>query len=145
VHSDVCDSISLNGRDGSRYLSHLLMISVDITMSTWWDISLNPLKKIKKFKVKVENQLRKKIKVFRIDRDGEYLNGGFKEYLKTHEFFHSTLLLGRLNGMIFLRKEIGSYWTWFILWLATLSYHTLFEDLYLKLQHLCWIKCHLNP
>jgi transposase InsO family protein len=41
--------------------------------------------KFKEFKAEVENQLRKKIKVFRMDRDGEYLSGKFRGYLKAHE------------------------------------------------------------
>jgi transposase InsO family protein len=40
--------------------------------------------KFKEFKAEVENQLRKKIKIFRTDRDGEYLSGDFREYLKEH-------------------------------------------------------------
>jgi hypothetical protein len=35
--------------------------------------------KFKEFKAEVENQLGKKIKVFRTDRDGEYLSGDFRE------------------------------------------------------------------
>jgi transposase InsO family protein len=43
--------------------------------------------KFKEFKVEVEveNQLGKKIKVFRTDQDGEYLSGEFMGYLNTHE------------------------------------------------------------
>jgi hypothetical protein len=41
-------------------------------------------KKFKKFKTEVENQLGKKIKVFRTDRGGEYLSGEFKGYLKAY-------------------------------------------------------------
>jgi transposase InsO family protein len=40
--------------------------------------------KFKEFKAEVENQLGKKIKVFRTDRGGEYLSSDFREYLKEH-------------------------------------------------------------
>jgi transposase InsO family protein len=41
--------------------------------------------KFKEFKTEVENQLGKKIKVFRTDRGGEYLSGKFRGYLKANE------------------------------------------------------------
>jgi transposase InsO family protein len=42
------------------------------------------LEKFKEFKAEVENQLGKKIKVFRTDRGREYLCGEFRGYLKAH-------------------------------------------------------------
>jgi transposase InsO family protein len=50
--------------------------------------------KFKEFKAEVENQLGKKIKVFRTYRGGEYLSGDFREYLKEHGIVPQLTPLG---------------------------------------------------
>jgi transposase InsO family protein len=85
VHSDVCGPMSISARDGSRYF-----VTFTDDFSRYGYIYLmrhksESFEKFKEFKVEVENQLGKKIKVFRTDRDGEYLSGEFRGYLKAHE------------------------------------------------------------
>jgi hypothetical protein len=57
--------------------------------------------KFKEFKVEVKNQLGTKIKVFRTDRDGEYLSGEFRRYLKAHRIVPHLTPSGtpQLNGV----------------------------------------------
>ena len=57
----------------------LLMISVDMDLSIWWDINFE---KFKEFKNEVQNQLGKNIKILRSDRGGEYLSQEFDNHLK---------------------------------------------------------------
>jgi transposase InsO family protein len=84
VHSDVCGPMSISARDGSRYF-----ITFTDNFSRYGYVYLmrhnsKSFENFKEFKTEVENQLRKKIKVFRTDRSGEYLSGEFRGYLKAH-------------------------------------------------------------
>jgi transposase InsO family protein len=84
VHSDVCGPKSISVRDGSRYF-----VIFNDDFSRYGYIFLMRRKseffeKFKEFKTEVENQFGKKIKVFRMDRGGEYLSGEFRGYLKAH-------------------------------------------------------------
>jgi transposase InsO family protein len=84
MHSDVCGPMSISARDGSRYF-----VTFTDDFSRYGYVYLmrhksESFKKIKEFKAEVENQLGKKIKVFITDRDGEYLSGEFRGYLKAH-------------------------------------------------------------
>jgi hypothetical protein len=72
VHSDVCGPMSISSRDGSRYF---VTFTDDFSKYDYVYLMRQKsefFKKFKEFKAEVENQLRKKIKVFRTDRDGEY-------------------------------------------------------------------------
>jgi GAG-pre-integrase domain len=80
VHSDVCGPMSISARDGSRYF-----VTFTDDFSRYGYVYLMRHKseyfeKFKEFKAKVENQLGKKIKVFRTNRGGEYLSGEFRGY-----------------------------------------------------------------
>jgi GAG-pre-integrase domain/Integrase core domain len=84
VHSDVCGPMSISARDKSRYF-----VTFTDDFSRYGYVYLmrhksESFEKFKEFKAEVENQLGKKIKVFRTDRDGEYLRGEFRGYLKAH-------------------------------------------------------------
>jgi Integrase core domain len=90
VYNDVCDPLSINARDGSRYF-----ITFTDDFSRYDYVYLMRYKsesfeKFKEFKAEVENQLGKKIKVFRTDRSGEYLSGEFRGYLKAHGTTHPS-------------------------------------------------------
>ncbi len=62
---------------------------------------MNPLKKFKEFKSKVENQMGKSIKTLRSDRGGEYLSTEFDEYLKEYGIISQLTPPGmpQLNGV----------------------------------------------
>jgi hypothetical protein len=45
-----------------------------IIISIWWDMSLNHLKKFKKFRNEVKKLTEKSIEIFWWDRGGEYLS-----------------------------------------------------------------------
>jgi transposase InsO family protein len=84
VHSDVCGPMSISARDGSRYF-----VTFIGDFSRYGYVYLmrhksKSFKKFKEFNAEVENQLGKKIKVFRTYRGGEYLSGKFRGYLKAH-------------------------------------------------------------
>jgi hypothetical protein len=64
VHSDVCGPMSIRARDGSRYF-----VTFIDDFSRYGYVYLmrhksESFEKFKKFKAKIKNQLRKKIKVF---------------------------------------------------------------------------------
>jgi transposase InsO family protein len=84
VHSDICGPMSVSARDGSRYF---VTFTDDFSRYDYVYLMRHKSKyfeKFKEFKAEVENQLGKKIKVFRVDRGGEYLSGEFRGYLKAH-------------------------------------------------------------
>jgi hypothetical protein len=85
VHSDICDPMSISARDRSRYF-----VTFTDDFSRYGYVYLmkhksESFEKFKKFRAKFENQLEKKIKVFRMNRGGEYLRSEFRGYLKAHE------------------------------------------------------------
>jgi transposase InsO family protein len=85
VHSDVCGPTSISARDGLRYF---ITFTDDFSRYGYVHLTRHKSKsfeKFKEFKAEVENQLGKKINVFRTDRGGEYLNSEFRGYLKAHE------------------------------------------------------------
>jgi transposase InsO family protein len=76
--------MSIGARDGSRYF---VTFTDDFNRYSYVYLMRHKSEsfdKFKEFKAEVENQLGKKIKVFRTDRGGEYLSGDFREYLKEH-------------------------------------------------------------
>jgi transposase InsO family protein len=84
VYSDVCGPMSISARDGSKYF-----VTFTDNFSRYGYVYLmrhksESFEKFKEFKAEVENQLGKKIKVFRTNRGEEYLSGEFREYLKAH-------------------------------------------------------------
>ena len=58
--------------------------------------------KFKEFRTEVENQLGKRIKAIRSDRDGEYLLGDFKDYLTQNGIVSQWTALGtpQQNGVV---------------------------------------------
>jgi GAG-pre-integrase domain/Integrase core domain len=101
MHSDVCGPMSISARDGSRYF-----VTFTDDFSKYGYVYLmrhkfESFEKFKEFKAEVENQLGKKIKVFRTERGGEYLRGEFRGYLKAHGIVPQLTPLGTLqwNGV----------------------------------------------
>jgi Integrase core domain len=71
VHSDVCGPMSISARDRSRYF---VIFTDDFSRYGYVYLMRHKsesFEKFKEFKTEVENQLGKKIKVFRTDRGGE--------------------------------------------------------------------------
>jgi GAG-pre-integrase domain/Integrase core domain len=84
MHSDVCGPMSISARDGSRYF---VTFTDDFSRYDYVYLMRHKsesFEKFKEFKAEVENQLGKKIKVFRTDWGGEYLSDEFRGYLKAH-------------------------------------------------------------
>ena len=82
IHSDVCGPFTKVARGGFIYF-----ITFTDDYSRYGYVYLMKYKhecfeKFKEFKAEVENQLGKSIKTLRSDRGGEYLDTGFREYLK---------------------------------------------------------------
>jgi transposase InsO family protein len=84
VHSDVCGPMSISARDGSRYSVMFTDYFSRYDYVYLMKYKSESFEKFKEFKAEVENQLGKKIKVFRMDRGGEYLSREFRGYLKAY-------------------------------------------------------------
>ena len=63
----------------------------------------------KRFHSEVEKQTGKSIKMFRSDREEEYLSDSFIDYLKENEILSQWPPLGHHNTMVYLKEEIEPY------------------------------------
>jgi hypothetical protein len=70
MYSDVCGPISISVRDGSRYFVTFTDNFSRYDYIYFMRHKSESFEKFKEFKAEVENQLGKKIKVFRTDRGG---------------------------------------------------------------------------
>ena len=81
IHSDVCGPMSIQARGGYEYF---ITFTDDysrlgyVYLMKW---KSEAFEKFKEFRAEVENQLGKRIKAIRSNRNGEYLLGDFKDYL----------------------------------------------------------------
>lgn len=84
VHSDICGPINPSSNGGKRYI---ITFTDDFSRKTWVQFlreKSEALAAFKNFKVLVENEVGKPIKVLRTDRGGEYNSGEFDTFCKTH-------------------------------------------------------------
>jgi transposase InsO family protein len=82
VDTDLCGPLKATSPSGSKYF--ITMID-NYSRKVWAGFlknKSNALSFFKVFKIKVENQIGRKIKVLRSDRGGEYLSKAFDDYLK---------------------------------------------------------------
>jgi transposase InsO family protein len=101
IHSDLCQMNGMLTEGGKRYF----MTMIDdasrycyVYLLKTKDGSLNCFKT---YKAKVENQLKKKIKCFRSDRDGEYFSNEFDLFCAEHGIIHERTpsYSPQLNGV----------------------------------------------
>ncbi|GJS54234.1 putative RNA-directed DNA polymerase [Tanacetum coccineum] len=82
IHTDVCGLLRHVSRQGASYF---ITFTDDYSLYGYVYLLKHKLEVFETFKVfknKVENQLGKTIKAIRLDRGGEYIRQGFKDYLK---------------------------------------------------------------
>jgi len=101
IHTDECGLFFVMARAGYHYF-----ITFTDNLSRYGYVYLMKYKskcfeKFKEFKVGVENQIGKSIKIFRSDRGGEYLSTKFNEYLKANAIISqlTPLTTPQLNGV----------------------------------------------
>lgn len=90
VHTDLCGPMPCSSLSGSKYF--LLFID-DFSRKTFvyfLKTKSEVFEKFKSFKVLVENQTGRKIKVLRSDNGGEYINSNFQMFLKDNGIRHQT-------------------------------------------------------
>ncbi|KAL0420487.1 UNVERIFIED_CONTAM: hypothetical protein Slati_3071600 [Sesamum latifolium] len=100
VHTDVCGTLSIPTRGGFSYF-----ITFTDDHSRYGYVYLKRHKsegfgRFKEYRLEVENQTNRKIKVLRSDRGGQYLSGEFTDYLKENGILSQWTPPGapQLNG-----------------------------------------------
>ena len=90
VHSDICDSNDVLTHGGKGYF-----ISFIDDFSKYYYVYLVNHKselfyKFKVYKTEVENELERKIKILRSDRDGEYTSLNMSNFCEMHGIIHEV-------------------------------------------------------
>ena len=91
IHSDVCGKLPVSLGGGQYFVTFI----DDSTRYCWTYILKNKsevFEKFKEWKILVENQYNKRIKVFRSDNGGEYCSTAFKTFLKSNGIVHQTTI-----------------------------------------------------
>lgn len=101
IHTDLCGPMPCSSLSGAKYF--LLFID-DYTRKTFVYFLTKKSEvfdKFKQFKVLVENQTNKRIKILRSDNGGEYTSSVFQAYLKANGIRHQTTVPGspQQNGV----------------------------------------------
>ncbi|KAL0462629.1 UNVERIFIED_CONTAM: Retrovirus-related Pol polyprotein from transposon TNT 1-94 [Sesamum latifolium] len=107
IHTDVCGPLNTPDREGYSYF----IIFTD-DYSRYGYVYLMRYKfeafgRFKEYRLEVENQISRKIKVLRSNQGGEYLSGEFIDYLKENGIFSQWTHLGtpQLNGVAERRNQ----------------------------------------
>ena len=87
-HSDICELNGMLTRGGNRYFITFIDDYSRFTYAYLLKHKDDAFKVFKIYKTEVENQLRKKIKVFRSDRGGEYFSNDFNNFCEEHGIIH---------------------------------------------------------
>lgn len=90
VHTDVCGPMQVASLNGSHYFVTFIDDFSRKTFIYFMNRKNEVFEKFKLFKVLVENQQSRKIKILRSDNGGEYVNGVFQEYLRSCGIKHET-------------------------------------------------------
>ena len=88
VHTDICELNGILTRDGNRYFITLIDDSSRFTYVYLLKHKEDAFNVFKVYKVEVENQLGKKIKIIRSDRGGEYFSNEFIVFCEDHGIIH---------------------------------------------------------
>jgi hypothetical protein len=88
VHSDLCEMNGILTKGGKRFY----FTFIDDSTRFWYVYLLKTKVKVftyfKTYKAEVENQLERKIKRLRSDRDAEYFSNVFDEFYMEHGIIH---------------------------------------------------------
>ena len=80
IHTDVCGPMQTRSLSGARYF----LIFVDDRSRFTWAYFIRRKSDVfeyfKEFRIKVEKQIGKYIKILRLDQGGEYTSGAFRRY-----------------------------------------------------------------
>ena len=89
IHTDLCDLKYVQTRGGKKYFVTFIDDSTKYCYVYLLRSKDEALDKFKEYKLEVENQLSKKIKIIRSDRGGEY-NEPFNVFCREHGIVHQT-------------------------------------------------------
>jgi transposase InsO family protein len=89
-HSDLCEMNGILTRAGKKYFISFIDDATRYCQLYLVKTKDEALNCFKIYKAEVENQLERKIKRVRSDRDGEYLSNDFGEYCAEHGIIHET-------------------------------------------------------
>jgi transposase InsO family protein len=84
IHSDLCEMNRILTKGGKRYFINFINDSTRFCYVYLLKSKDEALRYFKTYKVKVENQLERKIKRLRSDRGGEYFSGDFSNFCVEH-------------------------------------------------------------
>ena len=90
IHSDICDLKLVQTRCGNKYFITFVDDSTKYCYVYLLKTKADAIDKFVLYKNEVENQLNKKIKVLRSDRDGEY-ESPFVDFCIQHGIIHETI------------------------------------------------------
>ena len=84
VHSDICGPMSVKGKSGAFYFITFINDHFRYGHIYLLTHKSEALDSFKKYKLDLENQLERKIKLLRTDRGGEYIFSLFKSFCEDH-------------------------------------------------------------
>ena len=90
IHSDLCDFKIIPSRGGKNYFITFIDDCSKYCYVYLLHSKNEVLNMFKIYKAKVENQLKKKIKIIRSDRGGEYESAAFSDFCTQHGIVHQT-------------------------------------------------------
>jgi transposase InsO family protein len=91
IHSDICEMNGVLTEGGQRYFMTIIDDASKYCYVYLLKTKDDALNCFKTYKVEVENQLEKKIKRFRSDRDGEYFSNEFDLFYAEHGVIHERM------------------------------------------------------
>ena len=116
VHSDVCGPFDEKSLGGNRYF----ITFVDEYSRKMWIYLIQTKDEVfdvfKRFKVLVENQSSKKLKILRTDGGGEYTSKKFESFCVENGVEHEVTAPYTPHTMVWLREGIESSLTWQDAW-----------------------------
>ena len=118
IHIDICDLKFVQTRGGKKYF----ITFIDDCTRYYYIYLLRSkdevIEAFKQYKLEVENQLGKTIKIIRSDRGGEY-DAPFEEFCSEHGIIHQTTTpySPQSNGVVERKNELWKRW-WMPYWLV---------------------------
>ena len=91
IHSDLCELNDMLTRGGNRYFLTFINNCSRFTYVFLLKNKSETFNAFKVFKTEVENQLSKKIKVFKSDRGGEYFSSEFNSFCEEYGIVHECI------------------------------------------------------